>query len=65
MLVLNLIKQRIKENKELKIERKILTKLSIWRYVKKIEAQAKMVFLYKKTRVTDNPNNVEINSISG
>ena len=65
MLVLNLIKQRIKENKELKIERKILTKLSIWRYVKKIEAQAKMVFLYKKFRVTDNPNNVEINSISG
>ena len=49
MLVLNLIKQRIKENKELKIERKILTKLNIWRYLRKLRLRQKWFSYIKKT----------------
>ena len=49
LLVLNLIKYIIKENKELKIE-KILRKSqpNFQRYVKKIEAQAKKWFSYER-----------------
>ena len=49
LLVLNLIKYIIKENKELKIE-KILRKSqpNLQRYVKKIEAQAKKWFSYER-----------------
>ena len=49
LLVLNLIKYIIKENKELKIE-KILRKSqpNFQRYVKKIEVQAKKWFSYER-----------------
>ena len=49
LLVLNLIKYIIKENKELKIE-KILRKSqpNFQRYLKKIEAQAKKWFSYER-----------------